>query len=61
MDDFKRALDEAINSWAKLSEEWEKIEETESDNLSNDYPFDKDFREVLHDLIDWRESIKEHS
>ncbi|GIP45061.1 hypothetical protein J45TS6_35200 [Paenibacillus sp. J45TS6] len=58
MDSFNQTLDDAISSWIKLSEEWEKIENTESDMLSEKYPFDKDFREVLHDLIEWRESLK---
>ncbi|MFI8712835.1 hypothetical protein [Brevibacillus brevis] len=58
MDSFNQALDNAISAWIKLSEEWDKIEDTESDTLAEKYPFDKDFREVLHDLIEWRESLK---
>ncbi|RXT08863.1 hypothetical protein [Ammoniphilus sp. CFH 90114] len=58
MEDFRKALDESVKTWAKLSEEWEKIESNKSDYLSHGYPFDKDFREILHDLIEWREKVK---
>lgn len=57
MEDFKSALNEAISSWTKLSEEWEKIEDDHSDKLSEKYPFAKDFREVLRDLMEWKESL----
>lgn len=57
MDNFKKALDEAIKSWANLSEQWEKIEAEKSDELSEKYPFQKDFREVLHDLMEWKEHL----
>lgn len=57
MNDFKNALNEAINSWSKLSGEWDKIEELHSDILSEKYPFQKDFRDVLRDLFEWREYI----
>ena len=58
VDEFKIALDKAIDSWLRLGAEWDKIEESHSDKLSEKYPFDKDFREVLHDLMDWKESLK---
>ncbi|WP_339192784.1 hypothetical protein [Paenibacillus sp. FSL W8-1287] len=57
MDNFKKALDEAIKSWVNLSEQWEKIEAEKSDELSEKYPFQKDFREVLHDLMEWKEHL----
>jgi len=58
MEEFKRALDEAINSWIKLGERWDTIEETHSDKLSEKYPFDKDFRAVISDMLDWKEDLK---
>ncbi|EOO32669.1 hypothetical protein [Bacillus mycoides] len=58
MENFNQALDEAIQAWIKLSDEWEKIEQTHSDKLSEKYPFNKDFREVISDLIEWKEQIK---
>lgn len=57
MDKFNKALDEAISAWTKLSDEWEKIELTNSDEIAEKYPFDKDFREVLADMMDWKESL----
>lgn len=59
MDKFKQALSEAVSSWSRLSDEWEKIEAKHSDKISANYPFNKDFREVLHDLIEWKESFNE--
>lgn len=59
MEQFKQALIDAITSWSKLSEEWEKIEPTHSDIISKHYPFDKDFREILHDMIEWKENLEE--
>ncbi|HDR8152425.1 TPA: hypothetical protein QC057_001332 [Bacillus cereus] len=50
MDEFNKALENAISAWQKLSEEWEKIETTHSDFLSEKYPFEKDFSEVICDL-----------
>ncbi|MBA9027614.1 hypothetical protein [Peribacillus huizhouensis] len=57
MDEFKKALDEAIAAWIKLSDEWEKVETTHSDKLAEKYPFDKDFREVISDLKEWKEEL----
>lgn len=57
MEDFLKALNEAIHAWSHLSEEWEKIETDYSDQLSEGYPFDKDFREVIYDLKEWKEAI----
>jgi len=58
MEEFKKALDEAIDTWIKLSEKWDMIEETHSDKLSEKYPFDKDFREVISDMLEWKENLK---
>ncbi|KFL86306.1 hypothetical protein P9G96_28210 [Bacillus paranthracis] len=58
LEKFNQALDEAIQAWIKLSDEWEKIEQTHSDKLSEKYPFNKDFREVISDLIEWKKQIK---
>ena len=57
LEDFNKSLDEAINAWIKLSNEWDKIEETHSDKLAEKYPFDKDFREVIADMLEWKESL----
>lgn len=57
MENFLKALNEAIHAWSHLGEEWEKIEAEYSDRLSEGYPFDKDFREVISDLMEWKETI----
>lgn len=59
MEQFKQALTEAITSWSKLSDEWEKIEDTHSDIVSKNYPFEKDFREILHGMMEWKENLQE--
>jgi hypothetical protein len=59
MEAFKAALNDAIKSWSILSEEWDKIEAEKSDILSEKYPFEKDFREVLHDMLDWKENLND--
>lgn len=57
MEKFNKSLDEAISAWVKLSEEWEQIEDTHSDRFAEKYPFDKDFHEVVRDLMEWKEQI----
>ena len=57
MDSFKKALDELINSSIKLSEEWEKIDADFADKLAENYPFDKDFTEVIEDLKEWKKGL----
>ncbi|MBK0072364.1 hypothetical protein [Bacillus sp. S56] len=57
MNEFNKALENAISAWARLSEEWEKIEVTHSDKLAEKYPFEKDFREIISDLQEWKNEI----
>ncbi|EOO24861.1 hypothetical protein ICM_05880 [Bacillus cereus BAG1X2-3] len=57
MENFNKALDEVISTWIKLSDEWEKIELTHSDKLAEKYPFEKDFQEIILDLIEWKEHL----
>ncbi|MDQ0902752.1 hypothetical protein [Paenibacillus sp. V4I7] len=61
MEPFLKALNQAISSWSELSREWELIEPNYSDKLSEGYPFNKDFNEVIHDLIEWREKLNNNS
>ena len=58
MEEFKKALDEVIGSFIKLGEKWDMIEETHSDKLSEKYPFEKDFRGVISDMLEWKENLK---
>lgn len=57
MDKFNKALDDAIAACIKLSDEWEKIEASHSDELAEKYPFNKDLREVISDLLEWKEGL----
>lgn len=57
MDSFKKSLDECIIAFTHLSKEWEKIEKDHSDELSEKYPFDKDFGELIIEMMEWRESL----
>ncbi|MBW5444753.1 hypothetical protein GE107_01565 [Cohnella sp. CFH 77786] len=60
MDAFKKALDVVIDSMIKLEAEWERIEETHSDHLAEHYPLHHDFREVVLQIMEWRETINNH-
>ncbi|KGP81362.1 MULTISPECIES: hypothetical protein [Paenibacillus] len=57
MGNFLKALDEVILAWSHLGDEWDKIEETFSVQLAGGYPFEKDYREVVLDLLSWKERI----
>lgn len=57
MDNLKKSLDECIIAFTHLSEEWEKLEREYSDQLSEKYPFNKDFSELIIDMTEWRESL----
>ncbi|OME60874.1 hypothetical protein BSK59_05505 [Paenibacillus odorifer] len=58
MEHFLDALDKAIKSWSILGNEWEKIEPTHSDKLADKYPLDKDFREVVRELMEWKDQLQ---
>ncbi|MED1205602.1 hypothetical protein [Heyndrickxia acidicola] len=57
MNEFNKALDQAISSFSKLSEEWGKLDESNFEKLNKKYPFDKDFTEVILDLLEWKKEI----
>ncbi|MBT2624760.1 hypothetical protein J7I81_05100 [Bacillus sp. ISL-32] len=59
MQKFNQQLEELIITMRSLSEEWEKNEVEVSDILSKDYPFTKDFQEVIVDLVEWKKSINQ--
>ncbi|MCY8498570.1 hypothetical protein P8917_03945 [Bacillus atrophaeus] len=59
MQKFNQQLEELIITMRSLSEEWEKNEVEFSDILSKDYPFTKDFQEVIVDLVEWKKSINQ--
>lgn len=57
MEAFKHALDAVIESMIKLEATWERIESTHSDHLAEHYPLDRDFREVVMLMINWKNSL----
>lgn len=57
MDEFRRRLYEASSALILLSAEFERIEADQSDLLCEDYPFDKCLSEIVHDVLEWQESI----
>ena len=57
MDQFNKALDDLIKAMNVLSEEWEKLDAQYSNELSENYPFEKDFQEVVSDVVYWRSTI----
>jgi hypothetical protein len=63
MEKFNKALGEVISACIKLSEEWENIETTHANQLEKSihYPFDKDFEEVILELVEWKEHINKQS
>lgn len=57
MDNFRSAVDELIYAWAKVSQEWDRLDEEKAAYITQHYPFDEDFKEMLHRLMDWRSNF----
>lgn len=38
---------------------WEQLDDETQNNLAKEYPFDKSFDEVTHDILDWLHAQKE--
>lgn len=57
MEDFKRALNSVIASCSTLSTAWENLDDEAAPTILDKYPFDKDFRQVIADLAEWRDSL----
>ena len=58
MEEFLKKLSEAIRAFSELSDVWNGLSEEEVQKVSEKYPFHKDFQELLHDMIEWRDSLK---
>lgn len=59
MEAFKQALDAVIDSMIKLEAEWEKIESTHSNHLAEHYPLSNDWRETVHQMMEWQVQLRE--
>ena len=57
MDQFNKALDDVTKAMNILSEEWEKIDAQYSEHLSQNYPFEKEFQELICDVIHWKNTM----
>lgn len=57
MEAFKQTLDVVIDSMIRLEVEWELIESIHSDHLAEHYPLQHDFREILLQMMEWREKL----
>ncbi|MDH6670123.1 hypothetical protein M2277_000767 [Paenibacillus sp. LBL] len=57
METFKQALDAVIDSMIKLEAEWERIDNTHSDYLAEQYPLSNDWREIVMILMEWKDSL----
>ncbi|RJE90718.1 hypothetical protein D3P07_01025 [Paenibacillus sp. 1011MAR3C5] len=57
MEEFRKKLNEASAALILLSRSFEQLELDHSDLLSNDYPFSVCLREVVHDMMNWQETI----
>ncbi|MGG2201416.1 hypothetical protein [Paenibacillus validus] len=55
MERFKFALNVMIEAMMQVSQEWERID---SNQFAEKYPFDTDFIEVIHRVIEWRDHIE---
>jgi hypothetical protein len=51
-------LEAAILALIKVSESWEKLEESPCEILTSSYPFDKDFEELILGFKTWKENIE---
>lgn len=63
LDAFKARMNEFVTAGISLVTAWENVEvETEvpwfGDALIKEYPFDKDFYEILNDMYAWSASIR---
>ncbi|AHV97077.1 hypothetical protein [Paenibacillus sabinae] len=59
MEAFMMVLDKVIDSMIKLEAEWERIENTHSDYLDEHYRLSSDWRETVHQMMEWRNQIRE--
>ena len=58
MEKFKKSLDELIYAWSKVNQEVNSLSNEEEKFVKSTYPFDADFSDLLHKLIDWRADIE---
>lgn len=60
MEEFQKRLKEASNALILLSAEVERLETDHSDLLCEDYPFSVCLLEVVHNMLNWQETINNH-
>jgi|GEM_PF-3427582 len=57
MEEFLRKLNEASAALIHLSREVERLETDHSDLLCENYPFSVCLLEVVHGMLEWKETI----
>jgi len=60
MEEFHKMLKVASNTLILLSREFERLEVTHADLLCEDYPFSVCLLEVVHNMLNWQETINNH-
>ena len=60
MEEFRQRLNEASSALILLSREFERLECDYSDLLCEDYPFSVCLLEVVHNMLNWQETINNH-
>lgn len=58
MNQILSCLEAAIQALIKVSESWEKLEESHNEILTNFYPFNRDFEELILGFKTWKENIE---
>lgn len=58
-EEFMKALEGFAWSASALSRAWDTLR-TEDEQLkaARDYPFDRSFEEVVHNILEWRDSVR---
>ncbi|MCF6094533.1 hypothetical protein L1765_11220 [Microaerobacter geothermalis] len=51
-------LSSTINSLSELSNIWDTLSEDQIEILQQKYPFHKDLKELIHDIIEWRSNLE---
>jgi hypothetical protein len=63
LDDFKKRLDAFVTSGQNLVTSWERFENVTGqrfvDRINKNYPFDKDFYELLLNMASWAGDVRQ--
>jgi hypothetical protein len=57
MDEFIKVLEEFSNSSMKLSNVWNQLDEHDFNKISQHYPFNHNFEEIVQQILHWKSSL----